>query len=158
MRTLPKRGAVLHAGKDLAVSPAWFPKRLLLNKMMRSPFTFDPGVSARTSGLAADGRYPLPCSTRRWACPDFPPVTCVNGQSPCSGYYATFTKICNYSTGSTTSSPIAIVLLATNPAFASTTNQAGVGEENDSGNDSGVTFSSMCTISPSSATQRISSA
>ena len=57
----PKSGesTALHASKDLAVSPYMLPYKLFLKKILRNSFTFDPDVSARTSMIAHDGRYPL---------------------------------------------------------------------------------------------------
>ena len=47
----------LHPGKDLAVSLPHFGGIIPLT---RDPFPFGLGVTARTSIVAYDGRYPLP--------------------------------------------------------------------------------------------------
>ena len=55
----PKLGTALRPGKDFAVSPPTSPPGLIRTfvRMLRS---FVRSVSARTSLLAEDGRYPLP--------------------------------------------------------------------------------------------------
>ncbi len=77
LRLSRKSGTVLHAGKDLAVSP-----HLLLDELfpVGNSLTFVADVSARTSGAApkAPLRRVLPATRlhlqkRKWACPDFPP-------------------------------------------------------------------------------------
>ena len=50
----------LHPGKDFAVSPRMLPYKLF--HLAMEPQTLSSlSVSARTSMLAHDGRYPLPC-------------------------------------------------------------------------------------------------
>jgi hypothetical protein len=71
-------GTVLHAGKDLAVSPHVSPHRLVsLNfRSARRFLSFVGSVSARTSYIAV--RRALPATilhSKLWACPDFPPRT-----------------------------------------------------------------------------------
>ncbi len=95
---------------------------------------------------------------RNWVCPDFPPLTKVRGNHRVSSIMQYNSIFASYCVGSTTSSPITIACFSTKPALASTTNHAGSGEEKEVGNVSGDTFSSMCTISPPSAAQIISSA
>jgi hypothetical protein len=51
-------GTALHSGKDLAVSARCHQR----DHLRRGPLAFASGVSARTSMIAHDGRYPLPCS------------------------------------------------------------------------------------------------
>ena len=57
----------LHSGKDLAVSPLMLPSELIPLKGYL--VISDKDVSARTSWITPDGRYPLPFSKK---CPDFP--------------------------------------------------------------------------------------
>lgn len=57
--------AALHTSKDLAVSPSLLPDKLF---PQGNPATFVLGVSARTSRVATDGRYPLPCSVPKYGC------------------------------------------------------------------------------------------
>jgi len=65
-------GTALHGGKDLAVSLLHYCKTIPEGIHNLSV----AGVSARTSMVTHDGRYPLPFSKHQngtWPCPDFPP-------------------------------------------------------------------------------------
>lgn len=53
-----EKGATLHRGKDLAVSPSPYGEIIPL----WNPRPFGSGVAARTSLIAQDGRYPLPAT------------------------------------------------------------------------------------------------
>lgn len=59
-RTLQEEyDTALHSGKDLAVSPSVFRQRFTLEGCH---ILSESGVTARTSKIAPNGRYPLPCS------------------------------------------------------------------------------------------------
>ena len=47
----------LHSGKDLAVSLPHFGGHI---PFAQDPIPFGPGITARTSMVTHDGRYPLP--------------------------------------------------------------------------------------------------
>jgi|GEM_PF-3011988 len=65
--------AALHTSKDLAVSPPMVTHRAIPRADARDSIAFALDVSARTSGITTDGRYPLPYSWRTRVCPDVPP-------------------------------------------------------------------------------------
>lgn len=57
--TLCCHSTALHPSKDLAVSLSHYGE-IILEVNPEDPFTFDLGVTARTSVVAHDGGYPLP--------------------------------------------------------------------------------------------------
>jgi len=71
----------LHTSKDLAVSPHVLPRELFPKESGALSFA---SVSARTSGIATDGCYPLPCSQLSLGCVrTFLPETFVARRSSC---------------------------------------------------------------------------
>lgn len=74
---------LLHSSKDFAVSPPKFPLELakhITSYILGGLGLSASAVSARTSGFAADGYYPLLLPLKATECSDFP----LPGNLPCS--------------------------------------------------------------------------
>ena len=128
--------AALHTSKDLAVSPLWFPIEL----SPKGSLCFRSGRLC--SHLVYYYRRELPATLLLINQGVSGRSSSYMRRSSCVAIMQHRIKYASYERGITSSSPISTLFALTNPAFVSTTNQAGVGEANDCGKVSGETFSS----------------
>lgn len=110
-------------------------------------------LTSRSTGVT---RYPAPYKYGRVR--TFLSFIKIKEQPSCAGImqYNKYLRNTYSEIYTTTISPISTPSCSTNPAFASITYQAGIGEPKDFGYVSGDTFSSMCTTSLSLVTHMIS--
>ena len=73
--SLIAQSTTLHPSKDLAVSLPHY-GGIILKINLEDPSPFGLGVTARTSMVTHDGRYPLPSCCLHSECSDFPHHSC----------------------------------------------------------------------------------
>ncbi len=96
-------------------------------------------LAPRTSQWTGVTRYPTPLS---WACSDFP-LSTSESDHRAPNTIQQLDRLSIYSASTLKSFPRIIELLSTKPALVSTTYKAGTKEANESGYESGDTFSSI---------------